>query len=132
LRALSILSRPTRETPLRLRIGPAHPKKLGHAFGEKVFNTTEAEPSRLRGRWLRPVRGKRYADAWAEQKVVGKSILHSNGIGTTRAVRIYETQRVDGMQATAKNPYRVTRDVCDIGFKTADSIAMRFGIDKKR
>jgi Helix-hairpin-helix containing domain len=29
-----------------------------------------------------------------------------------------------------ENPYRLTRDVRGIGFKTADAITMRFGVEK--
>jgi exodeoxyribonuclease V alpha subunit len=52
-------------------IGPAYAMKLVRAFGEKVFDTIEAEPDRLREvTGIGPVRAKRITDAWAEQKVV--------------------------------------------------------------
>jgi exodeoxyribonuclease V alpha subunit len=56
--------------------------------------------------------------------------LHSNGVGTARAVRIYKTYGSDAVQVMTENPYRLTGDVRGIGFKTADAIAMRLGIDK--
>ena len=34
------------------------------------------------------------------------------------------------MQVMTENPYRLTRDVRGIGFKTADAIAMRLGFEK--
>jgi len=79
-------------------IGPAYAKKLVRAFGEKVFDTIEAEPDRLREiDGIGPVRAKRIVDAWAEQKVVREIMmfLHSNGVGTARAVRIYKTYGSD-------------------------------------
>jgi exodeoxyribonuclease V alpha subunit len=76
------------------------------------------------------VGAKRIADAWAEQKVLGEIILHSNGVGTTRTVRIYKTYGVDAVQMMTENPYRPTRDVRGICFRTADAIAMRLGIEK--
>jgi exodeoxyribonuclease V alpha subunit len=74
----------------------------------------------------------RITDAWAEQKVVREIMmfLHSNGVGTARAVRIYKTYGSDAVQVMTENPYRLTRDVRGIGFKTADAIAMRLGIEK--
>ena len=44
-----------------------------------------------------PVRASRIIDAWAEQKVVREIMmfLHSNGVGTARAVRIYKTYGSD-------------------------------------
>src|SRR5271167_4970925 len=114
-------------------IGPAYAKKLVRAFGEKVFDTIEAEPDRLREvTGIGPVRAKRITDAWAEQKIVREIMmfLHSNGVGTARAVRIYKTYGSDAVQVMTENPYRLTRDVRGIGFKTADAIAMKLGIEK--
>ena len=67
-------------------------------FGEKVFDIIEAEPERLREvTGIGRVRAKRITDAWAEQKVVREIMvfLHSHGIGTARAVRIYKTYGVN-------------------------------------
>ena len=114
--------------------GPAYAKKLVRAFGEKVFNTIEAEPDRLREvTGIGPVRAKRITDALAEQKVVREIMmfLHSNGVGTARAARIYKTYGSDAVQVMTENPYRLIRDVRGIGFKTADAIAMRLGIRRQ-
>src|SRR3954466_13632841 len=56
--------------------------------------------------------------------------LHSHGVGTARAVRIFKTYGTDALQVMSENPYRLARDIRGIGFKTADAIAMRLGIDK--
>src|SRR5690349_11587641 len=56
--------------------------------------------------------------------------LHSNGVGTARAVRIYKTYGADAVQIMSENPYRLARDIRGIGFKTADAIAMKLGIEK--
>jgi exodeoxyribonuclease V alpha subunit len=45
-------------------------------------------------------------------------------------VKIYRTYGADAVQVMTENPYRLTRDVRGIGFKTARSIAMRLGIEK--
>jgi exodeoxyribonuclease V alpha subunit len=114
-------------------IGPVYAKKLVRAFGEKVFDTIEAEPERLREvTGIGPVRAKRIADAWAEQKVVREIMvfLHEHGVGTARAVRIYKTYGADAVQVMTENPYRLARDIRGIGFKTADAIAMKLGIEK--
>ena len=47
---------------------------------------------------------------------------HSRGIGAPRAVRIYRTYGIDAVQ--------VMSEIRRIGFKTADAIAMKLGIDK--
>ena len=56
--------------------------------------------------------------------------LHSHGVGTARAVRIYKTYGADAVQVMTENPYRLARDIRGIGFKTADAIAMKLGIEK--
>jgi exodeoxyribonuclease V alpha subunit len=114
-------------------IGPVYAKKLVRAFGEKVFDTIEAEPERLREvTGIGAVRSKRITDAWAEQKIVREIMvfLHSNGVGTARAVRIFKTYGTDAIQVMTENPYRLARDIRGIGFKTADAIAMKLGIEK--
>jgi exodeoxyribonuclease V alpha subunit len=104
-------------------IGPAYAKKLLRAFGEKVFDIIDATPERLREvDCIGPVRSRR----------CGKSMvfLHSAGVGTARAVRIYKTYGPDAIQFMTENPYRLARDIRGIGFKTADAIAMKLGIEK--
>jgi exodeoxyribonuclease V alpha subunit len=114
-------------------IGPAYAKKLLHAFGEKVFEVIETEADRLREvAGIGPVRAGRIVTAWAEQKAVREIMvfLHSHGVGTARAVRIYKTYGADAIQIMTENPYRLARDIRGIGFKTADAIAMKLGIEK--
>jgi exodeoxyribonuclease V alpha subunit len=56
--------------------------------------------------------------------------LHSHGVGTARAVRIFKTYGPDAIQVMTENPYRLARDIRGIGFKTADAIASKLGIEK--
>jgi exodeoxyribonuclease V alpha subunit len=44
--------------------------------------------------------------------------LHSNGVGASRAVRIYKTYGADAVQLISENPYRLARDIRGIGFRT--------------
>src|SRR5438034_6724112 len=114
-------------------IGPAYAKKLLRAFGEKVFDVIEATPDRLREvDGIGPMRAKRITGAWAEQKAVREIMvfLHSHGVGTARAVRIFKIYGADAIQVMTENPYRLARDIRGIGFKTADAIAMKLGIEK--
>ena len=114
-------------------IGPVYAKKLVRAFGGKVFDVIEDEPERLREvEGIGPVRAGRITGAWAEQKVVREIMvfLHAHGVGTARAVRIFKTYGADAVQVMSENPYRLARDIRGIGFRTADAIAMRLGIEK--
>ena len=114
-------------------IGPVYAKKMVKAFGEKVFDIIEAEPDRLREvTGIGPVRAKRITSAWVEQKIVREIMvfLHTHGVGTARAVRIFKTYGSDAVQVMTENPYRLARDIRGIGFKTADAIALKLGIEK--
>ena len=114
-------------------IGPVYAKKLVKAFGEKVFDIIESSPERLNEiSGIGKVRARRMTEAWAEQKIVREIMvfLHSHGVGTARAVRIFKTYGSDAVQVMSENPYRLARDIRGIGFKTADAIAMKLGIEK--
>jgi hypothetical protein len=108
-------------------------QELVRSFGENVFDVIEASQQRLREvDGIGPVRAARILAAWAEQKAVREIMvfLHSHGVGTARAVRIFKTYGSDGIQVMSENPYRLARDIRGIGFKTADAIAMKLGIEK--
>src|SRR6202023_249174 len=114
-------------------IGPIYAKKLVRAFGDAVFDVIEQEPGRLREvTGIGPKRADRIVGGWAEQKVIREIMLflHSNGVGTSRAVRIYKTYGADAVQLISENPYRLARDIRGIGFRTADQIASKLGIEK--
>jgi exodeoxyribonuclease V alpha subunit len=114
-------------------IGPVYAKKLVRAFGEAVFDVIEQEPPRLRDvTGIGPKRAARIIAGWAEQKVIREIMLflHSNGVSTSRAVRIYKTYGADAVQLISENPYRLARDIRGIGFRTADQIAGKLGIEK--
>ena len=114
-------------------IGPVYAKKMVQIFGERVFDIIEVEPDRLREiDGIGVVRAKRITEAWAEQKIVREIMvfLHSHGVGTARSVRIYKTYGAGAIQVMTENPYRLARDIRGIGFKTADAIAMKLGIEK--
>src|SRR6266478_870004 len=101
-----------------------------HAVGGLA--ATLARPSIGYASGGRPVRAGRITAAWAEQKAVREIMvfLHSHGVGTARAVRIFKTYGADAVQVMTENPYRLARDIRGIGFKTADAIAMKLGIEK--
>ena len=114
-------------------IGPHFAKKLVGAFGEQVFEVIEQTPDRMTElEGIGPKRKKRVVDAWAEQKVIRSIMvfLHSHGVGTARAVRIYKTYGDDAIAKVRENPYRLALDIHGIGFKTADALAQRLGIPK--
>lgn len=114
-------------------IGPVYARRLVKAFGTDVFDVIEAEPERLRDvGGIGPVRAARITAGWADQKVIREIMvfLHGHSVGTARAVRIFKTYGTDAVQVMSENPYRLARDIRGIGFRTADIIAEKLGIEK--
>ena len=114
-------------------IGPQFAKRLVDAFGTGVFDLIERSPERLREvDGIGPVRAERIAEAWNDQKAVREIMvfLHSHGVGTSRAVRIYKTYGADAIALITANPYRLASDIRGIGFLSADRIAQKLGIEK--
>ena len=69
-------------------------------IGEKVFDVIEAGPERLREvNGIGRVRAKRITNAWAELRIVREIMLflHSHGVGTARAVRVFRTHGADAV-----------------------------------
>src|SRR5262249_5070071 len=71
-------------------------------------------------------------EAWSAQKMIREIMvfLHSHGVGTARAVRIYKTYGHEAIARVQENPYRLALDIHGIGFKTADTLAQRLGIPR--
>jgi exodeoxyribonuclease V alpha subunit len=114
-------------------IAPVYAKKLVRAFSEAVFDIIEQQPDRLREvTGIGPKRAERIVAVRAEQRVIREIMLflHSNGVGTSRAVRIYKTYGADAIPLISQNPYCLARDIRGIGFRTADQIAAKLGIEK--
>ena len=112
-------------------IGPTYAKKLVENFGEKIFDIIEKESARLEDvEGIGPKRRKKIKEAWAEQKVIRNIMvfLHSNGVSTSRATRIFKTYGEDAIEKVRSDPYRLAKDIHGIGFKTADQIAQKMGV----
>src|SRR4051812_44460548 len=114
-------------------IGPAMAKRIVAAFGADTFEIIEASPDRLTEvSGIGPMRASRIVSGWAEQKAVREIMifLHAHGVGTARAVRIFKTYGYEAIKVMTEDPYRLAKDVRGIGFKTADAIAAKLGMEK--
>jgi exodeoxyribonuclease V alpha subunit len=112
-------------------IGPVYARKLVAKFGEQIFDIIENYSIRLEEvGGIGTERRRRIKDAWAEQKVIRHIMvfLHSNGVSTSRAVRIYKTYGDGAVEEIRADPYKLARDIPGIGFKTADQIAQKLGV----
>ena len=78
------------------------------------------------------VRAQRIMAARAEQKIVREIMLflHSHGVGTSRAVRIYKTYGTDAVQVMSENPCRLAKDYLRHRFQNRRRDRERLGIEK--
>jgi exodeoxyribonuclease V alpha subunit len=112
-------------------IGPVYAAKLVAKFGEKIFDIIENCSGRLEEiEGIGPERRRQIKAAWAVQKVVREIMvfLHSQGVSSSRAVRIYKTYGENAIAEVRANPYSLAADIPGIGFRTADQIAQKIGI----
>src|SRR5271165_4558070 len=115
-------------------IGPKLAERIVAVFGAATFEIIEASPEKLRDvSGIGEFRAAKIAAGWAEQKAIRDIMLflHSNGVGTSRAVRIFKTYGHDAIQVMTGDPYRLARDIRGVGFRTADAIAMKLGMTRE-
>ena len=114
-------------------IGPRSAKRIVEHFGEETLDIIDADPQRLAEV---PKLGKKkvelIAAAWDEQRQIKDVMvfLQSHGITTGYAVKIFKTYGQEAIQKVRSDPYRLERDVDGIGFRIADRIAQRLGMDR--
>jgi exodeoxyribonuclease V alpha subunit len=114
-------------------VGPVLAKKLVGHFGAEVLGVIEKNPADLESvDGIGPKRRERIATAWQEGMHIREIMLflHSHGVSTGRAVRIYKTYGNLAIQTVQENPYTLAKEIHGIGFATADQIAQSVGIPK--
>jgi exodeoxyribonuclease V alpha subunit len=114
-------------------IGPHFARRIVEVFGERTLAVIDESPAFLQEvRGIGPRRIQRIREGWQEQKVVRSIMvfLQSHGVGAARAVRIYKTYGEQAIELVRANPYRLATDIWGVGFRTADELAERLGVDR--
>jgi len=114
-------------------IGPALAKRIVRLFGDDTFSIMSREPERLsevKGISLR----KAVEISESFERIAGMRravmFLQQYGISNLLSLRIYEKYGEKLYEIISENPYRLCGDISGIGFKTADEIAERAGIER--
>ncbi len=114
-------------------IGPKYAERLVEKFGEQIFDVIDQHSARLEEvEGIGSKRRREIKASWEKHKSVREIMLflHRHGVGTARAVRIHKTYGEEAIAKITENPYRLAEDVWGIGFRTADEIAARLGVEK--
>lgn len=114
-------------------VGKHYANLLVSNFKNNIFNILDNEPFKLKEiSGIGNKKANQIIESWQNQKKIREVMifLHTHGIGTMRAAKIYKTYGDDTINKLKENPYSLADDIFGIGFKTADKLAMNLGIDR--
>jgi len=112
-------------------IGPKLAERIVDHFGAETLEIIEKHPQRLRQvPDIGPKRVRIIVEAWEEQRQIKEIMifLHSHGITTNLALKIYKHYGDQALPVVQGNPFQLARDIFGVGFKTADRIAQSMGL----
>ncbi|MCL1793597.1 MAG: ATP-dependent RecD-like DNA helicase [Oscillospiraceae bacterium] len=115
-------------------IGPKFAKLIVQKFGAETLDIIEGEPDKLIE--VENIGSKRVAmikKAWSEQKEIKNIMLflQEHGVSTAFGYRIYKAYGELSIETVKNNPYKLADDIWGVGFKTADAIAAKLGMEKE-
>lgn len=113
-------------------IGGGLAKRIVDKFGDKTFDIMEKEPERLSEvKGISEKKALDIAGQFAEKKEMRNALLflQQYGISNQLAVKIYNEYHEDLYETVQNNPYKLAEDIKGIGFKIADEIGRRIGIN---
>lgn len=114
-------------------IGEKMAKRIIDKFGVDTLDIIQNTPERLtevEGIGIKKV--KQIQESYEENRELRNIIIKLSPYGITPnyCLRIYKKYKEKSIEVINKNPYRLAEDIRGIGFKIADDIASKIGIDK--
>lgn len=113
-------------------IGPSLARRIVSAFGSDTMTIMDEAPKRLLGiEGIGPKKLMLITESFREGKQVTDLALEleNHGIAGRYASRIVQKYGDDASYVLAEEPYRMIVEIEGIGFKTADQIALAYGLD---
>ncbi|MDE5780512.1 MAG: ATP-dependent RecD-like DNA helicase [Lachnospiraceae bacterium] len=113
-------------------IGPAMAERIVKMFGEDTFKIIEEEPERLINvKGISEKKAMEISNQVQEKRDMRKAMifLQQYGINLNLAVKIYKQYGQTMYTILKENPYKMADDIEGVGFKMADEIAARIGIN---
>lgn len=113
-------------------IGEALANRIIKTFGKNTLHVLEEEPERLAEvKGISERKAREIAIQFREKSDARSAFmfLQEFGISNNMAIRIYEEYGNAIYSIMKENPYRLAEDIRGIGFKIADEIATRSGIE---
>jgi len=114
-------------------IGPKTAKRIVDRFGLDTLDIIQYNPEKLKEiEGIGDKKLKKIVEAFEEQGEIRDIMvfLQQYDITPNYSIRIYKKYGKDTIKIISQNPYKLSEDIFGIGFKTADKIAQKMGIDK--
>lgn len=115
-------------------VGPVMAGRIVDHFGEEALDVIEKSPDRLTEvGGLGPKRVEMIRRAWEAQREVKDVMLflQSHDVSTGYAVKIWKRYGSTAIPLVRENPYRLADEIWGIGFRTADRIAQKLGVEPR-
>lgn len=115
-------------------IGPVYAKKIVETFGATTFDVIDHAPHELRKvPGIGEKRIEKILACWEEHKSIREVMffLQNYGVSPVYAQKILKAYGKDCIDKVSRNPYGLSQDIRGIGFKKADEIASKMGIEKE-
>ena len=114
-------------------IGEKMAKRIVDKFGVDTLDVIQNNPERLtevEGIGIKKV--KQIQESYEENRELRNIIIQLSPYGITPnyCLKIYKKYKEKSIEIINKNPYRLAEDIRGIGFRIADDIAAKIGIDK--
>jgi len=113
-------------------IGPVLAKRIVKAFGERTLDILSHAPDRMKEvEGVGAVKLGEIKRSWEEHQDIRDLIifLQQHNVSTSLATKIYRHYGQKSYHVLKANPYQLCLDIWGIGFKTADQIALKLGMD---
>jgi len=115
-------------------IGPAFAKRIVDHFGKNTLDIIENSPEELlEVRGISQNKLDLIISSWQEQQKARSLIifLQQNGISPAFAQKIYRKYGSESIAKIKQNPYCLANDIEGIGFKKADEMAQKMGLQQE-
>lgn len=113
-------------------VGPVTANNIVKMFGAETLEIIETKPMELaRVRGVSAEKAMMIALRYADIKKLQNAVmfLQSYDVSVNMAVKIYDKYKSGTEAILSKNPYKLVEDIDGVGFKTADKIAIKMGIE---
>ncbi|QQL45854.1 SF1B family DNA helicase RecD2 [Sulfuriroseicoccus oceanibius] len=114
-------------------VGPKLAQRIVDKFGKDVMTVLNRESKRLEEvEGVGEKRRREIKAGWDAARELRQVMIYlfSQGISSARAMKIFQRYGAETRKVLQTNPYKLVDDIAGIGFKTADEMAAKIGVER--